>query len=380
MKILYIAEDLFNSTVHTDLCNSLGQMNDVYVTGYEVDRYRDTRQRLLKAPNTETISYKLPINCRLRYKWDFNFKIKIKFKYIVENSDVKKFDLVHASTLFSDGAVAYKLYKKYGIPYIAAIRGTDVNLYFKYFIHLWPLAYKIISNAKKIIYISSSMKYNLNNNLSFSMFRNILNEKTCIIPNGISNIWINDLNNASEINHNAHSIIYIGRFNKNKNVERLIKAVQTLKQKFPDLKLTLVGGGGNRHSNIVKLVDKNPDILNYVGFINDKNKLKLLLRANSIFAMVSHSETFGLVFIEALSQGLKVLMTQNQGIDHLFKEKIGETVNSYSLKSIKNGLNKLLCNNDIYTIPYKEIISMSWNNIANQYYNQYKMTIDNITK
>lgn len=35
--------------------------------------------------------------------------------------------MVYAATLFSEGAVAYRLYKNYSIPYVIAVRATDVN-------------------------------------------------------------------------------------------------------------------------------------------------------------------------------------------------------------------------------------------------------------
>lgn len=56
---------------------------------------------------------------------------------------------------------------------------------------------------------------------------------------------------------------------------------------------------------------------------------------SDIFVMVSHSETFGLVYIEALSQGLPILYTRGQGIDGTLKEKIGEAADSYDENSIK---------------------------------------------
>ena len=64
--------------------------------------------------------------------------------------------------------------------------------------------------------------------------------------------------------------------------------------------------------------------------------------------MPSIFETFGLVYIEALTQNLKLLYTKGQGIDGLFEEKIGESVNPLSVKDIRHGLAKLLTSPHAY--------------------------------
>ena len=45
------------------------------------------------------------------------------------------YSLTHATTLLTDGGLAYRFYKQYGIPYIVAVRNTDVNV--QYFTDLW---------------------------------------------------------------------------------------------------------------------------------------------------------------------------------------------------------------------------------------------------
>ena len=51
--------------------------------------------------------------------------------------------------------------------------------------------------------------------------------------------------------------------------------------------------------------------------------------------MPSSNETFGLVFIEALSQSLPIIYTKGEGIDGYFKDDfIGKAVNSKDNQSI----------------------------------------------
>ena len=77
---------------------------------------------------------------------------------------------------------------------------------------------------------------------------------------------------------------------------------------------------------VLALVQQNPETLAYLGKIYEKDKLQAVYAQNSIFAMPSLAETFGLVYVEAMSQGLSVLYTKGEGIDGLFEEHIGEAV------------------------------------------------------
>jgi glycosyltransferase involved in cell wall biosynthesis len=92
--------------------------------------------------------------------------------------------------------------------------------------------------------------------------------------------------------------------------------------------------------------------------------------------MPSKSETFGLVYIEALSQGLPIIFTEGEGIDGFYEKNIGEAVDANDVKSIANGIFKISNNYLSYNFDPKEIVNNhNWNNIAQKYikniYNEY---------
>ena len=66
----------------------------------------------------------------------FYRKQKKMLAWMEKNYDLSGYDIVHAHTVFSGGYAAYRIYKRYGIPYIVAVRNTDINTFFKYMIHL----------------------------------------------------------------------------------------------------------------------------------------------------------------------------------------------------------------------------------------------------
>src|SRR5690606_7630929 len=110
----------------------------------------------------------------------------------------------------------------------------------------------------------------------------------------------------------------------------------------------------------------------YHDKIFDLSKLKEHFERTDIFAMPSKHETIGLVYVEAMLQGLPILYTANEGIDGFYDEKIGEKVTSSEVKEIKEKLLTIMENYDSYTIPTSKLIeNHNWENIALTYQNLY---------
>lgn len=376
MRILYLSEDYNNTRVHHNLISALlANSSKTEFTVYNTNRewQNDENKILFENRSYSLITQKLNAAIHKRYYIDFNFKVNLKYNFLRNNIDIHSFDLIHAATLFSEGAVAYRIFRKHRIPYIVAVRGTDLSFYLRYMVHLWPLGIKILNNASKIVFITDNLYNSFNDHPLVKLFCKKTKYKEYVIANGIDKYWHEHRNFKTRRNHN---ILYIGKFDYNKNVESLIKAVLNLKNEIPDIHLTLVGGGESEHEKIIQYCKDHPDILEYKGKIFDKDELRNIMGQNSVFAMASHSETFGLVYVEALSQNLKILYTRGQGIDGTFTEKIGEAVNSHNLSSITSNLRKLLLNSKDYMTPTLNIDSFSWPIIAQKYLELYDSIIN----
>ena len=271
----------------------------------------------------------------------------------------------------TDGGVAYKLYKKYHIPYVVSLRNTDINGFLDKMPHTWHDARKILLSAKRIFFISQGLKEKFENHKVVKPILSQIEDKFVLMPNGIDDYFIS---NIRKDQRTGHGIIYIGDFSNNKNVLRLGKAVLQLRDEkgLEDVKLTLVGGGRNEDQSVENLINSNPNVFNYVGKVYDKAKLCELLRANRVFAMPSINETFGLVYLEALSQNLPVLYTKGQGIDGLFDDTIGIGVNPLSIPEIKEALKDMLLNRDKYSNNCIDFDAFKWATIAEKYCEHYR--------
>lgn len=367
MRILHICGYYTGSKVHKELFERLDKLG-VEQTIYSAIQVSNPTagSNTFEAKNTSFICS--PI-LHLWHRALFLAKTRRILKDVEKRCDAGNFDLIDATTSYTDGAVAYRLHKKYGVPFVITVRNTDLNNFMK-FPQWWPVHRKTLKAASRIIFITPAMKAKFIAHRSLRGLKKEIEAKSVVQPNGINAYW---LNNIDIVRRETHSIIYVGKFDNNKNVLRLIEAVQTLRTEIPEVQLNLVGGDGAQHEEVLARVANNPEWLHYHGKIFDKDKLRALYQQNAVFAMPSHHETFGLVYVEAMSQGLNILCTKGEGIDGVLKKNVGEYVDSRSIESIKVALRKLLNNNEEYELlSENELMDFDWDRIARRYMELFK--------
>jgi L-malate glycosyltransferase len=89
--------------------------------------------------------------------------------------------------------------------------------------------------------------------------------------------------------------------------------------------------------------------------------------------MPSFNETFGLVYIEAMSQGLPVIYSKGQGIDGYFNEgKVGFSVNPGNISDIATRIENILENYDeMNKNAITAVKEFKWSKIADKYIDIY---------
>ena len=282
----------------------------------------------------------------------------------------KKFDLIHAHTLFTSGYIAYKLYLEKRIPYIVAVRGSDVNVFFKKRIHLRNIGIKILSNASKIIFLSNTHKNEVLNKYVPNNIRTIIERKTIVIPNGINDFWhVNKTMKTRICNPENIGLIYYGDINANKNLETTVDAMKILEKMGYKVSFKVIGA--IKDSKRKRLLKKAKGI-EYYPF-SPKEVIIKHLRQADIFVMPSFSETFGLSYVEAMSQGIPVIYSRGQGFDKYFEDGIvGYGVNPADACEIAKKILMILNRYDIISKSCLEKSSFfKWSNIAAMYQKIY---------
>ena len=373
MRILHICNDYCGSKVHQNLYRELsekGVSHTVYTYFRDAslvgkNQPNDNSYQVIYRPILKTV-HRLLYHQKLRdVARDLDHNVNLNL------NDKLNYYLVHATTLFSDGPLALHLHKKYGVPYVVTVRNTDINEFLGFATHTWHKGIDVLRNASKIVFISKAPMEKFCRHIAIKHILNNIKEKFVLLPNGVDTFWLNNV--ATETPSNNQNIIYVGKFDRNKNVKRLMKAVLELKPQYQELQLHLVGGDGAQCGGVFSYCKQYPETFIYHGKIYDKQILRNLYRQCGVFAMPSIHETFGLVYIEALTQHLAVVYTRNQGIDGLLDERVGEKVNALSTGSIKEAIAKILDNRGAYkACEVIDFTTFDWNRIADRYVELYQ--------
>ncbi|MFC7786762.1 glycosyltransferase family 4 protein [Rossellomorea sp. GCM10028870] len=323
MNLLHICSYYSGSKLYSNLIKELANSNikqDVFVP--IKDKNQIGRNELAK-DQYENISFHYANILLKSDRLFFNKKINKQFQW-VENQILSKknINFIHAHTVFSDGGTAYELHKKYGIDYIVNVRNTDINYFYKYRMHLRPLMYEILLHAKQIVFISHAYMKKV-----ISILPKQILEKTKIkfkvIPNGIDNYWHENPSLPKSLDSEDIKLLFIGRMDKNKNVKAIISALNHLSKDGHRCTLDMIGTGPleKKMKSYSKKLGLGKNVT-FHGHINERESILSIMDDSHVFVMPSYTETFGLVYIEAMSRGIPIIYTSGEGVDGFFE--VGE--------------------------------------------------------
>ena len=359
MKVLHINCNYLGTTLHQCMVEHLdtcGIDSTVFVPTYNPEISAIT-------PNANVIISKC------FRKWDrliFYYKQRKVQKALEASVAVGEYDLIHAYTLLSDGNCAYNMWKKYGVNYVVAIRNTDVNKFFKLRPHLIGQGIRIMEHAKAIFFLSESYRQLVLQKYVPARLREAFTAKSYIMPNGIDDFWLNNCpQNEDKKPDTPLRLVYTGRIDANKNIATTQAAMKILSEKGCEAHLTVVGKVADE--NVYRHISTDSS----TTFIPPQNKEALIeiYRQNDIFVMPSITESFGLVYAEAISQGIPVVYSAGQGFDKQFAEgEVGYRADALSAESVASSILQITENYSSITqnLPAKAK-RYSWDAICSQY-------------
>ena len=215
---------------------------------------------------------------------------------IEKQIDLSGVTLIHAHTLFTDGSIAERLAKKRGLPYVVTLRYSDLSAIWKYEPHLRPMARRILRGAARVVCLGSAAREKVLGWFSGAA-RDALDEKLHVIPNGI------DPDNPTEIPTEA------------------LDALNAAHAAGFDVVACGDGPLEEKFCAAMRAGDR------YLGRISGTDAMKAFYADCDVLLVPSSAETFGMVYLEAMSQGVPVLYTKGQGFDGQFPEgEIGYAV------------------------------------------------------
>lgn len=115
-------------------------------------------------------------------------------------------------------------------------------------------------------------------------------------------------------NNEAFTIVSVGRLDHGKGFDLLIQALLKIKDKLPqNWQVKIIGSGEWR--DILQREINTSNLQNNIVLLGQKNKQEIvqLLQQSDLFVLPSRSETFGVVYIEAMACGLPIIATDCGG-------------------------------------------------------------------
>lgn len=285
-------------------------------------------------------------------------------------------DLIHAHTAFFDGAVAYELSKRLGIPYIVAVRNTDVDTYFAKL--WWKRGYflDILRHAERIVFLSPKYRDNFLAKRVPDGLRKALEAKSVVLPNGIRAIYLKNRHEHAPTPGKPATVVYAGGFFERKGLRETIQACESLRGQGLDMRVVAIGRGlpfrpkdAPYAAEMETMASSRPwvvlkDHMNAEGLMEEYRK-------GDIFAMPSAKETFGLVYVEALSQGLPVIYAKDEGFDEYRPDgEIGRAAQAKDVAEIARAIQAILkdyegCAARVGRLDLSK--DFSWDGIAGKY-------------
>jgi D-inositol-3-phosphate glycosyltransferase len=219
-------------------------------------------------------------------------------------------------------------------------------------------------------------------------YHHIAPDKIGVVPCGVNLELFRPLDKSAArrelgFDRNESIVLYVGRFDPLKGIERLIDAMTYLTP-CPRLRLVLVGGDGNHTSEAQNLRNRSArlglqNVVTFAGRI-PQDCLPPYYCAADVLALPSYYESFGLVGLESLACGTPVVATPVGAMEHILRPGVtGEIVSNCSPRSLAAVIEPFIRKPPAVSPSPEQIrasvIDYHWSLVARAVLEQYKLVL-----
>lgn len=248
-----------------------------------------------------------------------------------------KFEIIHAHTAIPVGFSAMLLSDNYGCPFVVTIHGQD----FQYTINkndkCRKNVYRVLEKSNSVITVSTKLKNVIKENK--------IREKIAVINNGINPEEYGSIELTKS--EKDYVILSVSSLIKTKGIDLNIRAVSILVKKYPNIKY-YIAGDGEEVKNLKKLASDLSLTENvvFLGRLPHVEAIKFMGKCD-IFSLPSWQEGFGIVYIEAMNNGVPVIGVKGQGIEDVIIDKEnGFLVEPHSVEDLVGTIEYILNNEE----------------------------------
>lgn len=277
--------------------------------------------------------------------------------------------VLHAHSLIVNGLIAYRAYKKWGVPYVVTARNTDINIFLKKLPALKPFAQNVLQKSSAIVVLSPAHRNTLIELIN-AKNKSFIESKIQVLPNGIHSFWLEKMR-PKQTFVKTPTVLFAGTVNNNKNLRGLIRSCEILHKQRTSVKVVVAGTG----PLLKKLKNKKHLVkVDFLGQVIDRDHLLEIYRGADLVAVPSFRESFGLVYPEAMSQGLPVIYTRSQGFDGHFPDgQVGYAIDPRSPEEIADRILKIMANYDRFSNnAFAGASRFSWDKVSDSLISIYE--------
>lgn len=311
MKILHICCNLAGSTVFPQLFEALhgaGIEQEVFVP--------EKRARDLGRNEPAHVKTHAVLTVKGTDTLFFFRKAQRSVPEIVRRVEMKGISLIHAHTLFTDGSIARRLSRQTGVPYVVTLRYSDIEAIWPYEPHLRPMARAILRDAKRVIFLGEAARQKVLFRWLEDADRRSVGQKSAVIPNGIAPEWLTGAPRGPL--GGTVRVGFAGLLNRRKRPLDALAAVHLANEMNAGRRFVLRAcGKGPLEDRLCAGLGEGDE---FVGQVSGMEAMKRFYADCDLLLVPSSAETFGMVYLEAMSQGVPVLYTRGQGFDGQFPE------------------------------------------------------------
>jgi len=243
----------------------------------------------------------LSANCA--FKYDFTGILRL-IKIIRKG----KYDIVHVHLFPADLFVAIvSLFLPRNIKFIF----SEHNVYNRRrSIKLYKVIDRFVySRYCRIICVSEMVKYELDKYLPE------VADKSIVIKNAV------EVEDFEETRDKEYDIIFVGRLERAKGVDVLLKAIQILeKNRSVALRVAIVGDGSQ--VGYLRRITQDLEIRSRVEFLGIRQDISQLMRNSKVFVLPSRWEGLPMVILEAMANKVPIIATSVGGIPEIISDGV----------------------------------------------------------
>lgn len=171
---------------------------------------------------------------------------------------------------------------------------------------------KAIQKSDLLIFISNAVKKSFEDNF------NMHNKPSVVIYNGINSKFLKQ-NKEKLQEDDKYNLIFVGRLEKVKGVDILIRALKKVHEKYLNANLTIIGDGSERYE-LEELAEKI-EVKEYVNFLGRQNDVIDYLDKAGIFIYPSTwEEGFGISVVQAMARRCIPVTFRKGGLPEIIKD------------------------------------------------------------